>query len=90
MDQDLDGQSADGVEGAEDVEGWRGTETKDGLPLVQDYESLKENHRHKNIQVTRADTHQLFFSRSEMFHFSTWNYVWDHFHAMFSIKREIK
>lgn len=52
MDQDLDGQPADGVEGAEDVEGWRGAETEDGLPFVQDYESLEENHRKTFVKST--------------------------------------
>lgn len=47
VDQDLDGDSADGVERAEDVESWCGTETEDGLPFVQDYEGLQETE--KNI-----------------------------------------
>lgn len=34
MDQDLDGDSADRVERAEDVEGGCGAEAEDGLPFV--------------------------------------------------------
>lgn len=41
MDEDLDGDAADGVEGAEDVERRRGAEAEDGLPLVQHYEGLR-------------------------------------------------
>ena len=52
VDQDLDGDSADGVERTEDVEGRCGTETEDGLPFVQDYESLQQNQRQKHISTT--------------------------------------
>lgn len=45
MYEDLDGDAADGVEGAEDVERRRGAEAEDGLPLVQHYEGLQGRQR---------------------------------------------
>lgn len=51
MHEDLDGESPDRVEGAEDVEGGCGTETEDGLPFVQDYECLQENQTEKYINT---------------------------------------
>lgn len=51
MHEDLDGESPDRVEGAEDVEGRCGTETEDGLPFVQDYERLQENQTEKYINT---------------------------------------
>lgn len=45
VDQDLDGDSADGVKRAEDVESWCGTEAEDGLPFVQDYEGLQHTQK---------------------------------------------
>lgn len=53
MDQDLDGDFADGVERAEDVESWCGTETEDGLPFVQDYEGLQERQRGRNTFIVQ-------------------------------------
>lgn len=52
MHEDLDGESPDGVERAEDVEGGCGTETEDGLAFVQDYEGLQENQREKTDKYT--------------------------------------
>lgn len=45
MDQDPDGEPADGVERAEHVERRRGAEAEDGLPFVQHYESLQEKQK---------------------------------------------
>lgn len=55
VDQDLDGDSSDGVEGAEDVQSGCGTETEDGLPFVQDYEGLQERQRQKHIFLMKTN-----------------------------------
>ena len=50
MDQDPDGEAADGVEGAEDVQRRGGTEAEDGLPPVQHDEGLRREETTEEVR----------------------------------------
>lgn len=45
MDEHFDGSSPDGVERTQQVEGRSRREAEDGLPFVEDYESLQRKKR---------------------------------------------